>query len=196
MPLIPTVIEKEPKGERAYDIFSRLLKDRIIFMSGEVTMQSADLVIAQLLFLEKEDEKKDIIMYINSPGGQVDAGFAIVDTMYHIKPDVVTIASGLAASMGSIILACGKKGKRYSLPSASILIHQPLGSAEGQATDIEISAKRILKHKEDSINLLVRQTGQPKEKVARDVERDFWLSAEEAKDYGLVDEVLKTTKEL
>lgn len=192
--LIPTVIEKDPRGERAYDIYSRLLKERIIFVSGEINSESANLIIAQLLFLQKEDSKKEIVMYINSPGGSVDAGRAIIDTMYHVAPPITTVAVGLAASMGALILTCGEKGKRFSLPSASILIHQPLGSAEGQATDIEISAKQILRAKEEIIDLLVRQTGQERKKIEIDVERDYWMNGAEAKEYGLIDDVLGNAK--
>jgi|SRR5579872_1840880 len=192
--LIPTVIEKDPKGERAYDIFSRLLKDRIIMITGEITIESANLIIAQLLFLQKEDAHKDITMYINSPGGVIDAGRAVIDTMYYIQPEVSTIAIGMAASMGATILTCGEKGKRFALPSASILIHQPLGAAEGQATDIEISAKRIIRMKEEMAQLMARQTGQALEKIQQDMERDFWMSADEAQEYGLIDTVLRKEK--
>ncbi len=194
--LIPTVIERDPKGERAYDIYSRLLKERIIFVTGEINTDSANSIIAQLLFLQKEDESKDITMYINSQGGVIDSGMAIIDTMYHIKPEVSTVAVGLAASMGALLLTCGKKGKRFSLPSASILIHQPLGGVEGQATDIEITANWILKRKNNIIDLIVRQSGQSREKVAQDVERDFWMTGEDAKQYGLIDDVLTSEKEV
>jgi len=197
MALIPTVIERAPQGgERAYDIYSRLLMERIIFVSGQITAELANTTIAQLLFLQKEDNKKDIIMYINSNGGSIDAGMAIIDTMYHVAPPITTVAVGLAASMGALILTCGEKGRRYSLPSASILIHQPLGGAEGQATDIEIAMKHIQKFKIDINNLLHRQTGQPMDKIKQDVERDYWMSAKEAKEYGLIDDVLTTSVEM
>lgn len=189
--LIPTVIEKSQFGERAYDIYSRLLRDNIIFLGGPIDDNVANIVIAQLLFLESEDPKKDINLYINSPGGSVSAGLAIVDTMNHIKNDVSTIAVGLAASMGAVILTSGAKGKRFALPTAEVMIHQPHGGAEGQATDIEISAKRIIKMREISNKIFAKTTGQPLEKVEKDADRDFFMDAEEAKKYGIVDKVLK-----
>lgn len=192
--LVPMVVEQSNRGERSYDIFSRLLKERIIFVTGEVNDQMADLVIAQLLFLESEDPKKDIQLYINSPGGSVSAGLAIYDTMQYVKPDVSTICVGMAASMGAILLTSGAKGKRYALPNADTLIHQPLGGAQGQASDIEIHAKNILKKKELLNKILSERTGQPLEKIERDTDRDFILTAEEAKEYGLIDEVIYTSK--
>ncbi|MEN9649189.1 MAG: hypothetical protein RL094_156 [Candidatus Parcubacteria bacterium] len=188
--LIPTVIEKSPLGERAYDIYSRLLRDNIIFLGGPIDDNVANIIIAQLLFLESEDPKKDIHLYINSPGGSVTAGLAIVDTMNHIKNDVSTICVGIAASMGAIILTSGAKGKRFALPTSDVMIHQPHGGAEGQATDIEISARRILRLREISNKILSKTTGQPLSKIEKDVERDFFLSADEAKKYGIVDKVL------
>lgn len=187
---VPMVVEQSSRGERAYDIYSRLLKDRIIFLGGPIDDHVANLVIAQLLFLEAEDPDKDIHLYINSPGGVVTAGLAIFDTMQHIKPDVSTICLGSAASMGAMLLAAGTKGKRYALPYARIMIHQPLGGTQGQATDIEIHAREILRLRELLNDLLVGFTGQDKEKIQRDTERDFFMSAEEAKEYGLVDAVL------
>ncbi|OXZ37285.1 ATP-dependent Clp endopeptidase, proteolytic subunit ClpP [Finegoldia magna] len=196
--LVPMVVEQSNRGERSYDIFSRLLKERIIFVTGEVNDQMADLVIAQLLFLESEDPKKDIQLYINSPGGSVSAGLAIYDTMQYVKPDVSTICVGMAASMGAILLTSGAKGKRYALPNADTLIHQPLGGAQGQASDIEIHAKNILKKRELLNKILSERTGQPTgqplEKIERDTDRDFILTAEEAKEYGLIDEVIYTSK--
>ena len=192
--LVPMVVEQSIRGERSYDIFSRLLKERIIFVTGEVNDQMADLVIAQLLFLESEDPKKDIQLYINSPGGSVSAGLAIYDTMQYVKPDVSTICVGMAASMGAILLTSGAKGKRYALPNADTLIHQPLGGAQGQASDIEIHAKNILKKRELLNKILSERTGQPLEKIERDTDRDFILTAEEAKEYGLIDEVIYTSK--
>ncbi|OHB25211.1 MAG: ATP-dependent Clp endopeptidase, proteolytic subunit ClpP [Parcubacteria group bacterium RIFOXYD2_FULL_52_8] len=189
--LIPTVIEKSPFGERAYDIYSRLLKDRIVFVADEVDDHLANIVIAQLLFLESEDPKRDIIMYINSPGGSVTAGMAIHDVMQHIKPDVQTICAGLAASMGAFLLASGKKGKRSALPNSEIMIHQLLGGAQGQATDVEIRAKWMIRIKQNMNKLLSQYTGQPLAKVAADTERDYFMTADEAKKYGLVDEVIK-----
>ena len=190
--LVPMVIEKSQFGERGYDIYSRLLKDRIIFLGGGINDDVSNLIIAQLLFLEAEDPKKDIFLYVNSPGGHVHSGLAIVDAMNHVKPDVATVVVGMAASMGSIILASGAKGKRFALPNADIMIHQPHGGAEGQASDIEISAKRILSLRDRLNKILAKQTGQPLEKVERDVDRDFFLTAEEAKKYGIVDQVYKT----
>ncbi|MCI6000215.1 MAG: ATP-dependent Clp endopeptidase proteolytic subunit ClpP [Finegoldia magna] len=192
--LVPMVVEQSNRGERSYDIFSRLLRERIIFVTGEVNDQMADLVIAQLLFLESEDPKKDIQLYINSPGGSVSAGLAIYDTMQYVKPDVSTICVGMAASMGAILLTSGAKGKRYALPNADTLIHQPLGGAQGQASDIEIHAKNILKKRELLNKILSERTGQPLEKIERDTDRDFILTAEEAKEYGLIDEVIYTSK--
>ena len=188
--LIPTVVEQTNKGERAYDIYSRLLKDRIIFLGDEVNDVTAGLVVAQLLFLEAEDPDKDIHLYINSPGGSVTAGMAIYDTMQYIKPDVSTICIGMAASMGAFLLNAGAKGKRFALPNSTIMIHQPLGGAKGQATDIEIHAKWILQIKERLNQILSERTGQPLEKVKADTERDNFMSAMEAKEYGIVDEVI------
>lgn len=190
--LIPTVIEKTNNGERAYDIYSRLLKERIIFLGGPVSDAVANTVIAQLLFLEHEDPKKDIKLYINSPGGSVTAGMAIYDTMQYVKPDVATMCVGIAASMGSFLLAAGKKGKRFTLPNSEILLHQvSVDSIGGQATEIEISARQILKTKARLNQILAKSTGQNLAKVEKDTERDFWLSAEEAKAYGVVDEIIK-----
>lgn len=189
--LIPTVIEKSPFGERAYDIYSRLLKERIIFLGGGIDDAVANTVIAQLLFLESEDPKKDISLYINSPGGHVHAGLAIYDTMKHIKPDVSTICVGMAASMGSVLLAAGKNGKRFILPNAEVMIHQPMGGAEGQASDIEISARHILKTKNQLATLLSEDTGKTVEQVNKDMDRDYWFNPEEAKKYGLVDKIYK-----
>jgi ATP-dependent Clp protease protease subunit len=189
--LIPTVIEKSQYGERAYDIYSRLLKERIIFLGGGVNDAVANTVIAQLLFLEHEDAKADIKLYINSPGGSVTAGMAIYDTMQYIKPDVSTICVGIAASMGAFLLAAGKKGKRFALPNADILLHQVMGGAEGQAVEIEIAAKQILKTKERLNQILAKHTGQSLSKIEHDTDRDFWLSAEEAKAYGVVDQIIK-----
>lgn len=189
--LIPTVIEKSQFGERAYDIYSRLLKERIIFLAGPIDDAVANTVIAQLLFLESEDSKKDISLYINSPGGHVHSGLAIYDTMQHIKPDVSTICVGSAASAASIILSGGAKGKRFILPRAEVMIHQPHGGAEGQATDIEISAKHIIKIRALLNKELAKNTGQTVAKIEKDVERDFFMDAEEAKKYGIVDAILK-----
>ena len=191
MALVPTVEEQTGRGERAYDIYSRLLKDRIIFLSDEVNDTTASLVVAQLLFLEAEDPDKDIHLYINSPGGSVTAGMAIYDTMQYIKPDVSTICIGLAASMGAFLLNAGAKGKRFALPNSEIMIHQPLGGAKGQATDIEIHAKWILKIRERLNQILSERTGQPIEKIQEDTERDNFMSAQEAKEYGLIDEVIE-----
>ena len=188
--LIPMVIEQSGRGERAYDIYSRLLRERIIFLVGPVNDQSANLVVAQLLFLESENPDKDISFYINSPGGSVSAGLSIFDTMQFIKPDVSTLCIGMAASMGAFLLAAGAKGKRFSLPNSKVMIHQVLGGAQGQATDIEIHAKEILKTKETMNRILAERTGQPLEKIQRDTERDYFLDAEEAKAYGLVDQVI------
>jgi ATP-dependent Clp protease protease subunit len=192
--LIPTVLEKTQYGERAYDIYSRLLKDRIIFLGGPINDAVANLVIAQLLFLEHEDPKKDIKLYINSPGGSVVAGMAIYDTMQFVKPEVSTICVGMAASMGAVILAAGAKGKRFSLPNSEILIHQVMGGAEGQASDIEITAKQILKMKAKLNQILAKHTGQKVEKIEKDADRDYYMSASEAKDYGLIDEMIKTSR--
>lgn len=192
--LVPIVVEQTNRGERAYDIYSRLLKDRIVFIGGPIDDNVANLVIAQLLFLEAEDPEKDVHLYINSPGGTVTAGMAIYDTIQYIKPDVSTICLGQAASMGSILLASGTKGKRFALPYARIMIHQPLGGVQGQATDIDIHAREILRMKDILNELLARHTGQPKEKIARDTERDFFMSAQEAKEYGIIDQVFTTRK--
>lgn len=188
--LIPTVIEKSQFGERAYDIYSRLLRDRIIFLGGPIDDHVANIVIAQLLFLDSEDSKKDIFLYINSPGGSVTAAFAILDTMNHIKPDVSTFCVGLAASAGAVLLSAGKKGKRFALPNAEIMIHQPSGGAEGQATDIEISAKQIIKMRARLNKIMAENTGKPLAQIEKDVERDFYMTAEESKKYGIVDKVL------
>ena len=190
MSLVPIVVEQTARGERSYDIYSRLLKDRIIFLGEPVTDVTASLVVAQLLFLAAEDPDKDISLYINSPGGSVSAGLAIYDTMQYIKPDVSTICIGMAASMGAFLLAGGQKGKRYALPNAEIMIHQPLGGAQGQASDIEITAKQILKIKEKLNKMLAENTGKPLEIVENDTDRDNYMSAEEAKAYGLIDEVI------
>lgn len=192
--LVPIVVEQTARGERAYDIYSRLLKDRIVFIGGTVDDHVANLVIAQFLFLEAEDPEKDIHFYINSPGGVVTAGMAIYDTMQYIRPDVSTICLGQAASMGAFLLAAGAKGKRYALPQARILIHQPLGGVQGQATDIDIHAREILRTRQTLNQLLAKHTGQPLEKVERDTERDKFMSAEEAKEYGIIDEVITVRK--
>lgn len=188
--LIPTVIEKSQFGERAYDIFSRLLRDNIIFLDGPIDDHVANLIIAQMLFLQSEDPKKDISFYINSPGGSVTAGLAIVDTMNHIKNDVSTVAVGIAASMGAVILSAGVKGKRFALPNAEVMIHQPLGGAEGQASDIEISAKHILRTRENLNKILAKNTGKNVAQIEKDGDRNFFMSADEAKKYGIVDKVL------
>ncbi len=188
--MVPIVIEQSGRGERAYDIYSRLLRERVIFLVGPVNDQTANLVVAQLLFLESENPDKDISLYINSPGGSVSAGMAIFDTMQFIKPDVSTLCTGLAASMGAFLLAAGAKGKRYSLPNSRVMIHQPLGGAQGQATDIEIQAREILYLRERLNGILAERTGQKLEKIAADTERDFFMSADQAKDYGLIDEVI------
>ena len=188
--LVPMVVEQTSRGERAYDIYSRLLKERVIFLVGPVNDQSANLGVAQLLFLEIENPDKDISFYINSPGGSVSAGMAIFDTMNFIKPDVSTLCTGMAASMGAFLLAAGANGKRYSLPNSKIMIHQVLGGAHGQATDIEIHARDILRTKEQMNRILAERTGQPLEKVQNDTERDYFMTADEAKDYGLVDQVI------
>ncbi|RZL90861.1 MAG: ATP-dependent Clp endopeptidase proteolytic subunit ClpP [Variovorax sp.] len=188
--MIPMVIEQSGRGERSYDIYSRLLKERVIFLVGEVNDQTANLVVAQLLFLESENPDKDISFYINSPGGSVSAGMAIYDTMQFIKPDVSTLCIGFAASMGAFLLAAGEKGKRFSLPNSKIMIHQVLGGARGQATDIEIHARDILKTREQMNRILAERTGQTFDKIARDTERDYFLTADESKEYGLIDQVI------
>jgi len=190
MNFVPIVVEQSNRGERAYDIYSRLLKDRIVFIGGPIDDAVANVIIAQLLFLESEDPDKDIHLYINSPGGVVTAGLAIYDTMQHVKPDVSTICIGQAASMGSLLLAAGAKGKRFALPFSRIMIHQPHGGAHGQATDIEIHAREILRMREIGNEILVRHTGQSLEKIQRDMERDFFMSSEEAKEYGIIDAVM------
>jgi len=189
--LVPIVIEQTPRGERAYDIYSRLLQDRIVLLGYPIDDHVANLIIAQLLFLESQDPDKDIYLYINSPGGSVTAGLAIYDTMQYIKPDVVTICMGQAASMGAILLAAGAPGKRYALPHARIMIHQPLGGIQGQATDIIIHAEEIKRIKDMLIDILAKHTGQPKEKIEADIERDYFMSPEEAKAYGLIDKVIE-----
>jgi ATP-dependent Clp protease protease subunit len=194
MSLVPVVVEQTNRGERSYDIYSRLLKDRIIMLSDQVNDVTASLVVAQLLFLEAEDPDKDIYLYINSPGGSITSGMAIYDTMQHIKPDVSTICVGMAASMGAFLLAAGAKGKRYALPNSEIMIHQPLGGFQGQATDIGIHAERILRIKDNLNKILSERTGQPLEKVEKDTERDNFMSAEEAKAYGLIDDVFYKKK--
>lgn len=191
MNLIPTVIEKSTHGERAYDIYSRLLKDRIIFLGGPVDDQTANIIVAQMLFLESEDKSKDIHFYINSPGGSVTAGLAIYDTMQHVKPDISTICVGLAASMGSFLLAAGTRGKRLALPNSEIMIHQVMGGAEGQAVDVEIRAKHMIKIKQRLEKILAKHTGQRLKKVAQDTDRDYHMDPEEARKYGLVDKVLR-----
>ena len=188
--MVPMVVEQSGRGERSYDIYSRLLKERVIFLVGEVNDQTANVVVAQMLFLESENPDKDISFYINSPGGSVSAGMSIFDTMQFIKPDVSTLCMGMAASMGAFLLSAGAKGKRFVLPNAKVMIHQPLGGTRGQATDIEIHARDILKTREQLNRILAERTGQPLEKIARDTERDYYLNAQEAKDYGLVDEVI------
>lgn len=190
MNLIPTVIETTNRGERAYDIYSRLLKDRIIMLGSAIDDNVANSIVSQLLFLQAQDSEKDIYLYINSPGGSVTAGFAIYDTIQHIKPDVQTICIGMAASMGSFLLAAGAKGKRYALPNSEVMIHQPLGGAQGQATEIEIAARHILRTREKLNKILSERTGQPIEKIEKDTDRDNFLTAEEAKEYGLIDDVM------
>lgn len=192
--LIPTVIEKSQFGERAYDIYSRLLKERIVFLGSGVEENSANNVVAQLLFLESEDPKKDIYLYINSPGGNVKDGLAILDTMNHIKPDVATVCIGMAASMGAVILSAGAKGKRFILPNAEVMIHQPLGGAEGQASDIAITAERIIKTKKKLNKILSDNTGQKIEKVEKDGDRDYWMDAKDAIKYGIVDKIMEKPK--
>lgn len=188
--MVPIVIEQSGRGERAYDIYSRLLRERVVFLVGPVNDQTANLVVAQLLFLESENPDKDISLYINSPGGSVSAGLSIYDTMQFIKPDVSTLCMGMAASMGAFLLAAGAKGKRFSLPNAKIMIHQPLGGAQGQATDIEIHAREILKTREQLNKILAERTGQSLEKVQNDTERDYFMSAPDAAEYGLIDQVI------
>lgn len=194
MPLIPIVIEQSTRGERAYDIYSRLLKERIIFLGTAIDDEVANLIIAQLLFLEAEDPKRDITLYINSPGGLVTAGLAIYDTIQYIKPDVSTLCLGQASSMGALLLAAGAAGKRYTLPNARILIHQPMGGFQGQATDIDIHAREILKLRARLNEILSRHTGQPIERIQQDTERDFFMSGDEAKEYGIVDHVIEKRK--
>lgn len=196
MPLIPMVVEQSNRGERAYDIYSRLLKDRIIFVGSAIDNEIANLIVAQLLFLESEDPEKDISFYINSPGGVVTAGLAIYDTMQYIKPDVATVCIGQAASMGALLLTAGAKGKRFALPNSRIMIHQPLGGAQGQATDIKIQAAEILKMKDKLNEMIAFHTGQDLERVVQDTERDFFMSAEQARDYGIVDRVVADRSEL
>lgn len=196
MNLVPTVIEQSPRGERAYDIYSRLLKDRIIMLSGGVDDNIANSVVAQLLFLDAQDPDKDIFLYINSPGGSVTAGMAIYDTMNFVNADVQTIVIGMAASMGSLLATAGTKGKRFALPNAEIMIHQPLGGAQGQATEIEIAARHILKTREKLNEILSDATGQPIEVIERDTDRDNFMSAEEAKEYGLIDEIVENSKKI
>jgi ATP-dependent Clp protease protease subunit len=188
--MVPIVIEQSGRGERAYDIYSRLLRERLVFLVGPVNDQTANLVVAQMLFLESENPDKDIYLYINSPGGSVSAGMSIFDTMQFIKPDVSTLCIGLAASMGAFLLAAGEKGKRMALPNARVMIHQPLGGAQGQASDIEIHAREILRTREQLNRILAERTGQPLEKIQNDTERDFFMSATESKAYGLIDQVL------
>ncbi len=196
MPLIPMVVEQSNRGERAYDIYSRLLKDRIIFLGSAITDEIANLIVAQLLFLESEDPEKDINFYINSPGGVVTAGLAVYDTMQYIKPDVATVCIGQAASMGALLLSVGAKGKRFSLPHSRIMIHQPLGGAQGQASDIKIQATEILRMKDSLNQILSDHTGQDLEKIASDTDRDFFMSASEAMDYGIIDHVVTDRKDV
>jgi ATP-dependent Clp protease, protease subunit len=196
VPLIPMVIEQSSRGERAYDIYSRLLKDRIIFLGTAINDEIANLLIAQLLFLESEDPDKDINFYINSPGGLVTAGLAVYDTMQYIKPDIATVCIGQAASMGALLLTAGKAGKRYSLPSSRILIHQPMGGFQGQASDIEIQAKEILRMKDTLNQILMRHTGKSLEQIQRDTDRDYFMTGEEAKGYGLIDHVILNRDDL
>jgi ATP-dependent Clp protease protease subunit len=191
---VPYVVERTGRGERSYDIYSRLLKDRIIMLNGEVNDAVSGSIVAQLLFLEAEDPDKDIYLYINSPGGVITSGMAIYDTMNYVKPDIVTICIGQAASMGAFLLSCGTQGKRYALPHARIMVHQPLGGAQGQATDIEIQAKEILRMKKELNEILAKNTGQTIKKITADTERDFFMSAAEAKEYGLIDSVVDKSK--
>jgi ATP-dependent Clp protease, protease subunit len=195
MSFIPIVVEQTGRGERAYDIYSRLLKDRIVFLGTVVTDDVANLITAQLLFLESEDPERDIYFYINSPGGSVTAGLAIYDTMEYVKPQISTVCVGQAASMGALLLAAGAKGKRYSLPHARIMIHQPLGGFQGQATDVDIQAREILRMREELNNILVKHTGQSIKKIEKDTDRDFFMSGKQAQEYGLVDEVIATRPE-
>ncbi|MCR4923255.1 MAG: ATP-dependent Clp endopeptidase proteolytic subunit ClpP [Lachnospiraceae bacterium] len=190
MSLVPYVIEQTSRGERSYDIFSRLLKERIVFLSEEVNATTSSLIVAQMMFLEAEDPDKDIHFYINSPGGSVTDGYAIYDTMHYVKCDVATYCMGMAASMGAFLLAGGKKGKRFALPNAEVMIHQPLGGAKGQATEIEIAARQILRTKQNLNKILSENTGRPIEEIARDTERDNWMTAEEALEYGLIDKII------
>ncbi|MCL5733776.1 MAG: ATP-dependent Clp endopeptidase proteolytic subunit ClpP [Patescibacteria group bacterium] len=192
MNLIPTVIEQVTGGERAYDIYSRLLKERIIFLGGPVTDDVANSIVAQLLFLEHENPKKDILLYLNSPGGSVTAGLAIYDTMQYVKPEVSTICVGMAASMGAVLLGAGAKGKRFALPNSDILLHQVMGGVEGQAVEMEITARHIIKIKDRINSILAKHTGQPMTKIEKDTDRDFYLSAQEAKEYGLIDGIIKS----
>ena len=196
MPLIPMVIEQSSRGERAYDIYSRLLKDRIVFLGSQMNDEVANLLIAQLLFLESEDPDKDINFYVNSPGGLVTAGMAVYDTMQYIKPDITTVCIGQAASMGAILLTAGTKGKRYSLPNSRILIHQPMGGFQGQASDIEIQAREILRMKDTLNQILVQHTGKKLKQIQVDTDRDFFMSGEEAKEYGIIDHVITTRDDL
>ncbi|TCL68527.1 ATP-dependent Clp protease protease subunit [Hydrogenispora ethanolica] len=194
MNLVPIVVEQTNRGERSYDIFSRLLKDRIVFIGGPIDDTMANLVIAQLLFLQSEDPDKDISVYINSPGGVVYSGLAIYDTMQFIRPQVATVCIGIAASMAALLLAAGAKGKRFALPNSRVMIHQPHGGAEGQAVDIDIQAREILRLKEIGNHILVNHTGQPMEKIERDIDRNYWMSAHEAKEYGIIDEIYYKNK--
>ena len=194
MNLVPTVVEQSGRGERAFDIFSRLLRDRVVFLTGPVTTESANLVIAQLLFLESEDPDKDISLYINSPGGSVYAGMGIYDTMQIVEPDVSTVCTGMAASMGAILLCAGAKGKRSALKHSRVMIHQPLGGARGQASDIEIAAREILKTKEELYSIISEHTGKPMDQIAYDADRDHWMTSSEAKEYGIIDEILSKRK--
>ncbi|MFW6138710.1 MAG: ATP-dependent Clp endopeptidase proteolytic subunit ClpP [Spirochaetota bacterium] len=195
MALVPMVVEQSSRGERAYDIYSRLLKDRIIFIDSAIDDVNSNLIIAQLLFLEGEDPDRDIFLYINSPGGLITAGLAIYDTMQYVRPDVSTICIGQAASMAAVLLCAGTKGKRFALPNARLLLHQPLGGAQGQATDIEITTKEIIRNRNLIEEILVKHTGQPRERIHKDVDRDFYMSAKEAVNYGIVDEMLERHKE-
>ena len=192
--LIPTVIEKSQFGERAYDIYSRLLRERIVFLAGPIDDHTANIIIAQLLFLESEDAKKDIFLYVNSPGGSVTSTMAIVDTMNHVRPDISTFCVGLAASGAAMVLSAGKKGKRFILPNAEVMIHQPMGGLEGQASDIAITAKHILKTRDNLNKLLAKNTGKPLSQIEKDVERDFFMDAEESKKYGIIDEIVTKSK--
>jgi len=192
--LIPTVIDKTPQGERAYDIYSRLLKDRIVFLSGEVRSENINTIIAQLLFLEAEDPEKDIILYVNSPGGSVMDGLALIDVMNHIKPDISTVCIGMAASMGAMVLNAGAKGKRYAMPNSEVMIHQPWGGFQGQVSDIEITTRQFIKHKKLLIKMISETTGKKISEVEKDMDRDNYMSAEEAKKYGLIDKVINPKK--